>query len=187
MELSFGQRIDPETNLIEPWLTHSALDEIKAMDLSDKNVLMYGAGMGDSWLAKRCKHLCVIERNETWLEIAATSCNQNGVANVNYFFRPCADSDGQAEYYLEFPKWFEPDVIISDDAYRTEAVRKAIDYFEAKEGGGVLICDNFWQDYVWKSPIVNEWIEPYQKHIHVQLDHRDHEGDGWKTILIFIP
>ena len=55
--LSFGQRLDPENGLVECWFTHGALDEIKSMDLSDKNILMFGAGKGDYWLAKRCKKL----------------------------------------------------------------------------------------------------------------------------------
>ena len=71
IELSFGQKYDEETGLIMPWFTHGALGEIKSMDLSDKNVLMYGAGLGDAWLAKRCKSLIVIERKEDWLYKAA--------------------------------------------------------------------------------------------------------------------
>lgn len=45
MELSFGQKYD-DNGLVMPWFTHGALDEIKSMDLSDKNVLMFGAGQG---------------------------------------------------------------------------------------------------------------------------------------------
>jgi len=45
IELSFGQKYD-DNGMIMPWLSHGALDEIKSMDLSDKNVLMYGAGLG---------------------------------------------------------------------------------------------------------------------------------------------
>lgn len=176
-ELSFGQKADEENGLIMPWFSWPALDEIKSMDLSDKKILMYGSGRGDEWLSRRCKELHVVERDSNWL-------NSSG----DYFihFRPCRDSDGQDEFYLQFPEGFEPDIIISDDAYRTEAVRKAIDYFQQKEGGGVLICDNYWQDYVWKSPIAIEWLEPFQKHIHIQADHTDHSGDCWKTAIIFI-
>ena len=37
-ELSFGQRRDPENNLIQCWFTHGALDEIIGWDLSNKNI-----------------------------------------------------------------------------------------------------------------------------------------------------
>lgn len=185
-ELSFGQRIDPQNGLVECWFTHGALNEIKSMDLSDKNILMFGAGLGDAWLAKRCNKLIIVERNEEWIIKSAELIGANGIENIEYCFRPCNDSDGKADYYLEIPKGFEPDVIISDDSYRTEAVRMAIDYFKRKEGGGILICDNYWQDFVWKSPIAIAWLEPFDKHIHLCTTHTDHEGNPWKTAIIFL-
>ena len=39
MELSFGQKYD-DNGLVMPWFTHGALDEIKSMDLSDKNLIV---------------------------------------------------------------------------------------------------------------------------------------------------
>jgi len=59
-ELSFGQRIDKENGLVECWFTWGALDAIKKKDLSDKIVWMFGAGLGDVWLSKRCKELHVV-------------------------------------------------------------------------------------------------------------------------------
>lgn len=185
--LSFGQRIDPENGLVECWFTWGALDEIKSMDLTDKNIMMLGAGLGDYWLSRRCKNLLVIERNEEWMNKALYSCRGEAViTNLVYSLRPCNDSDGKAECYLFIPDFFQPDIIISDDAYRTEAVRMAIDYFKKREEGGILICDNYWQDFVWKSPIAIEWLEPFEKHIHLCTTHTDHEGDAWKTAIIFI-
>lgn len=189
-ELSFGQKYD-DNGLIMPWFTHPALDEIKSMDLSDKNILMFGAGRGDLWLAKRCKKLSVVERNNEWIPYTLEQAIDIQVINnvkLSYYYRPCNDSSGMDKYYLEIPEGFAPDIIISDDAYRTEAVKMAIDYFKSKEGGGILICDNFWQDYVWKSPIAIEWLEPFEKHIHSQPDHKDFENEGceWKTAIIFI-
>ena len=190
-ELSFGQRIDPENGLVECWFTHGALDEIKSMDLSDKNILMFGGGRGDIWLAKRCKKLVVVERNSEWIpQTLEAAIDLQVIAGVRlqYLYRPCNDSSGKADYYLEIPEWFNPDVIISDDSYRTEAVEMAIKYFKNKDDGGILICDNYWQDYVWKSPIAIEWLEPFEKHIHSQPDHTDFEEEGceWKTAIIFI-
>lgn len=185
-ELSFGQRIDPTNGLVECWFTWAALDQIKSMDLNDKNIIMFGAGLGDSWLSCRCKKLIIVERNDEWLAKSKKSTQENSRQNIDYIFRPCNDSSGQDKFYLEIPEGFEPDIIISDDAYRTEAVRMTIDYFKNKEGGGILICDNYWQDFVWKSPIAIEWLEPFEKHIHPCPTHTDHEGDGWKTAIIFI-
>lgn len=185
-EFSFGQKYD-DNGLIMPWLSHGALDEIKSMDLSDKNVLMYGAGLGDAWLAKRCKSLIVIERNEDWLYKAAENCVRNG-AFVNYIHRPCNDSDGKADYYCEIPNDKDYHVIINDDAYRTEVVFKAIEYFKGKKYDGILICDNWWQDYVWKSPAAIEALSGYESHIYSQPDHTNFEEPGceWKTAIHFI-
>lgn len=184
--LSFGQRIDPENGLVECWFTWGALDEIKGMDLSDKNILAYGSGLGDLWLSKRCKKLIVIERTEEWINKGMLAAKNESAYNLEYIFRPCADCTGMDKYYLEIPKEFEPDVIISDDAYRTEACQLAIDYFTQRISGGILICDNYWQDYVWKSPTAIKILEPFNKHIHECATHTDHEGDMWKTAIIFI-
>jgi len=184
-ELSFGQKCD-DNGLIMPWFTHGCLDWIKERDWSEKNVLMFGAGLGDAWLAKRCKSLTVIERNEEWLHKAAEICGNNGVF-VNYIHRPCNDSDGKADYYCEIPNDKKFDVVINDDAYRTEVVFKAIEYFKEK-GGGVLICDNYWQDYVWKSPAAIDALAPFENHIFPQPDHTNYEEEGcnWKTAVHFI-
>lgn len=177
--LSFGQKIDKETGLVMPWFTHGALDEIKGMDLSEKTILMFGAGMGDQWLSIRCKKLIVVERKEDWY----SQCSSVATPNTTYLFRPCNDSDGRAEYYLEIPE--NVDLIINDDAYRTECCQVAVDYF--KKSGGILISDNWKQSFVWISPKAEEIMEPFEAHIHEQADHLDNDGiNKWKTAIHFI-
>lgn len=175
-QLSFGQRIDPENGLVECWFTHGALDWIKQQDWSDKNIIMYGGGMGNEWLAARCKRLVVIERDINWLRNSSLySC----------IHRPCNDSSGYDKFYLEFPEGFKPDIIISDDAYRTEAVFMAIEYFKNK-GDGILICDNFDQDFVWDSPVAVEALLRFENKIYPCPTHTDHNGKCWKTGVFFI-
>lgn len=183
MELSFGQKTDPANGLIMPWFTHGSLEEISRMDLSGKIILQFGAGLGDAWLAKRCKHLFCVERKEDWFEIASDECKKAGVNNVTYILRKCNDSDGMDKFYTTLPPGVIIDVIINDDAYRTEICKLAIDYF--KDHDGILICDNWWQDFVWKSPSAIQMLEPFRKNIHLQHDHKDHEGDPWKTAIIY--
>ena len=185
INLCFGQRIDPANGLVQPWLTHGALDEIAKMDLSEKTILMYGAGHGDAWLAMRCKQLHVIERSLEWAAFSRGVCRIAGVNNIDYWLRPCNDSDGKAEFYMRFPDGVQPDIIINDDAYRTEVCKMAINYFRNPCQEGVLICDNWWQDFVWKSPAAIEALKDFRKNIHLQADHKDHEGDPWKTAIIF--
>lgn len=178
MELSFGQRIDPENNLVECWFTHGALDWIKSQDLKDKNILMFGAGLGDAWLASKCKSLIVVERRAEWVR-----CHSH---NLIHLIRPCNDSDGKAEYYLSIPEGKKFDIIINDDAYRTECCQVAVDYFKAN-GGGILISDNWCQAFVWISPKAEEIMAEFDSLIFEQEDHQDHDGvNKWKTAIHFI-
>jgi predicted O-methyltransferase YrrM len=183
MELSFGQRLD-DSGLVQSWFTHGALDAIIKMDLSGKNILQFGSGMGDVWLAKRCKTLLCVERKEEWLIASQQSALMNGIDNIQYFHRPCNDSSGMADFYTEIP-YDDIDVIINDDAYRYEVCVLAIDYFK-KRGGGILIVDNWMQDYVFLSPKSEEILMPFRHEIYPQLDHRDHEGNCWKTAIFYI-
>lgn len=177
------QIIDEENGLVMPWLTHPFLAWAKTQDWSDKTIVMFGAGLGDAWLAKRCKKLIVVERSFEWIKKAAEYSDANK-ANVYYEFRPCNDSDGAAVFYLSI-EGFNPDIIINDDAYRTECCQLAVDHF--KDKGGILICDNFDQDFVWRSPKAIEILSPYQRHAFYQPGHINHEGNAWNTSYWNIP
>src|SRR5689334_22744208 len=127
MELYEWQKVD-DNGLIMPWLTHNSLEAIKAMDLSDKVVWMWGSGYGDAWLAKKCKQLYVVERNEEWLYKAQEICQMNNVSNVTYFHRPCNEGHGQDGMYCEIPEGIIPDVFIVDDVYRYECILMALEF-----------------------------------------------------------
>src|SRR6478609_10813914 len=102
-ELVEWQKLDDD-GLIMLWFTHDCLDEMKRMDLSDKNVLMFGAGMGDAWLSRRCKKLVIIERNDEWLMKAAEYSMVNGCSNIQYLHRPCSEGEyDKFDYYSELP------------------------------------------------------------------------------------
>jgi len=172
--LSFGQRIDTENNLVELWLTHGALDEIKSMDLSDKNVIMFGGGRGNKWLSERCKNLVVIERDSAWLD------NDGSYTTL---YRPCNDSNGAEEMYCEIPKDMKFDVVINDDAYRFQVIEKAL----TMERPLLLITDNWMQSYVFMCPKGVELLKDFDSHIHEQSDHLDNDGvNKWKTAIHFI-
>lgn len=179
--LSFGQRVDPENGLVESWFVHGALDYIKSLDLTGNIIFQFGSGMGDAWLAKRCKKLYCVERNPEWFERSAAIVAQNGIDNVEYLLRPCNEGSGMDDYYTAIPEGVEPDVIINDDAYRTEVCQLAVDYFK-KKGGGILICDNWIQSFVWMSPKAEEIMSPYAGKIFEQENHLDNDGvNKWKT------
>ena len=176
MSLSFGQRIDSETDLIEPWFTHGALDKLKEMDLSDKIIWMWGAGMGDSWLAKRCKELHIVERTTLWMQSEQDLVKKN-IVNLRYYYRPCNEGSGEQESYCRIPL-LRPDVFIVDDAYRYECILKVLEYKPC-----LLIVDNWQQDYVFICPAAEEALKDYKGEYFIQADHKDHEGRPWQTAI----
>lgn len=185
-ELCEWQIIDQDNGLVMPWLTHPFLEWAKQQDWRDKTVLMFGAGLGDAWLATKCKQLYVVERNIDWLNKAKEYAEQNKVFGIGYYHRPCNDSDGKSDYYLEMLEGCEPDIIINDDAYRTECCQMAVDYFKGK--GGIFICDNWIQSFVWMSPKAEEIMQPYEAMVFEQSDHTNNDGiNKWKTAVWDIP
>ena len=165
IELVEWQRYSPKNGMIQCWFTHSCLDWMEEQDWSDKTVIMFGAGLGDAWLAAKCKNLYIVERNSEWLEKSKIVSNQAGSNNIEYILRPCNDSDGKADYYLELPKEVDFDVIINDDAYRTELCQVAVDYFK-KKGGGIFVADNWAQSLrvdngILKLPILFHGFHPH--------------------------
>lgn len=180
--LSFGQRVDPENGYVQCWFTHPALDELISMDLSDKVVWVWGAGRGDLWLSKRCKKLYVVEREQEWIYKNVEIQQANGVDNVEYLYRPCSEGDvTKYEYYTEIPEGIRPDVIIVDDIMRYECILKALEYKPC-----ILIVDNWQQDYVFLCPAAEEALKDYTNHVHIQVDHKDHSGNPWKTLIGYI-
>jgi len=181
-ELSFGQRIDPENGLVECWFTHGALDEIKSMDLSDKIVVMFGAGLGDTWLAKRCKWLHIVERNDNWVNKVVDIVKGNRVENITYHYIPVDDCCGKDKEYLEILNVVTPDVVINDDAYRYEVIEKTLTLKRPL----ILITDNWMQDFVFYCPKGEELLKEFEHKIFSQADHANHEGNCWKTAIHFI-
>lgn len=177
--LSFGQKIDESNGLIMPWFTHGLLDEVSKMDLSDKNILMFGSGMGDRWLAARCKSLYCVERNQEWYEKGLVEVGNHSVNNLHYIFRPCNEGSGMQDYYTEVPSGIMFDVVIVDDAYRYECILKALEMPRPL----TLIVDNFMQDYVFICPAAVEALKDFDGKYFIQPDHKDHEGNPWKTAI----
>lgn len=178
-ELVQWQRLN-ENGLVECWFTHDSLDWINKQDWSDKIAVMFGAGLGDAWLAGKCKKLYVVERKEEWLSKAQEYSKQCGATNIEYIFRPCNDCSGMDEMYCDIP--FEVDIVIIDDAYRYECMVKALTLPRPL----ILIVDNFNQDWIFDCPAAVELMEPYNPDIYPQRDHEDHAGKCWKTLVAHI-
>ena len=181
-ELVEWQIIDQDNGLVMPWFTHPFLNWMKKQDWSDKTLLMFGAGMGDAWLGKKCRMVYIVERSREWLDKSKAYCEANGITNVQYIYRPVNDCDGKEREYLDLGGEDIFDIIINDDAYRTECCQVAVDYFTKRGKGGIFICDNWIQSFVWLSPKAEEIMQPYEAHVFEQIDHTNNDGvNKWKT------
>ena len=186
-ELVEWQRIDPTCGLVEPWLTHNFMDEAaKTWPLKTFRVLEFGAGRSTAWWRFHCKWVDTIEANREWARQAADDCMAAKVDNGYIHWAPIPDGIPEAYHnYFDLiptPALTEPwDLIIVDGIYRTEIMEWAVEYFENSEKGGILVADNFEQDFVWISPRAVEAVKNYKQNRYVQPGHVNHEGRPWNT------
>lgn len=175
--------MDPATGLCFPWYTHPFLNDLKDWYLADKTVLEFGGGLSTMWWRRKAKWVDTIETDPEWTDHIVEQCWQaqytNGIVHCTKL------ADGLAS---DMPKYFDLipkrpnghyDIIIVDGIYRTEALQWAIDHLKGHRG--IIIADNWQQDFVWISPKAEEIMKPYQIQQFYQPGHADHEGRPWNT------
>lgn len=182
--LSDFQRFDPTNNLVEPWLTHPALDEIKGWDLSDMQVLEWGAGLSTIWWADKCRHVMSIEADGKWfVDINERLIEKELKHKVDLIYRPTNEGDQtKIDFYTDVPKWYTPDIVVVDGVLRYECILKALTLSRPL----ILIIDNWQQDYVFICPAAEKALEGFTGNVYVQPDHTNHEGRPWATAIFYI-
>ncbi len=181
---------DPETGLVKCWWTHPLLDWMDTQDFTQKTWLEFGAGLGTAWLRSKEKWVDSIEASRSWAARAAYECEESGNLNGRIYAHFEDLRDGVAwedlpKYMELIPKDKQYDVISIDGIYRTEMVQWAIDHLKGRNG--IIICDNWQQDFVWISPAAEEMLAPYKINRFVQPNHINHEGRPWNTSYWIIP
>jgi hypothetical protein len=176
--------------LVYPWWTHPFLDVLETWDLKDKTWLEFGGGRSTAWLRSKCKWVDTIEANAQWATSAAIECNENNLYNgIVYSAAPHDLPEGvqerKQEYFNLLPKDKDYDIISVDGIWRHECLQLAIDHF--KDRGGILIADNWQQDFVWISEVSEELMKPYNMIRFYQPGHTNHEGKPWNTVYWVIP
>jgi len=174
----------PAMGLVQWWWTHPFLDWLDLQYLKERFWLEFGAGLGTAWLRSKCAWVDSIEASRSWAARAAYECEVNNKPNGQIFAHFEDLRDGVAwedlpKYMELIPKNKQYDVISIDGIYRTEMVQWAIDHLKGRNG--LLICDNWQQDYVWLSPAAEEMLAPYEIRRFVQPNHINHEGRPWNT------
>ena len=188
-ELVEWQIRSPKNGMVMCWWTHPILEVIENMDWKNKTMLETGSGRGCAWLRNRCKWVDSIEADLEWAVQVQRDCDEYGLTNGRIFAKQLPDGvqDRKQEYFDLIPNDKQYDIISVDGIWRYEMLQWAIDHFKGR--GGLLIADNFDQDFVWISPAANFLMDNYKdtQLIFFQKEHTNHEGKQWNTRMWFIP
>lgn len=181
--LCFGQRIDPELGILQPWYTHGALDSISQMKLHNKIVWEFGGGSSSIWWAKKARTVYTVESNVDWYAkiIEMKAFHQLDNLFVRQGFVNEGDQARKDEYVKALIGAERPDIIIADGIFRFEVIELALELRPS-----ILIVDNWQQDYVFICPKAEELLNPFPKEIHLQEDHKDHSGRPWQTAIFYL-
>lgn len=177
----------PKNNMVMAWWTWPILELIETMDWKDKAMLETGSGRGTAWLRERCKWVDSIEADLEWAAQVNKDCDEYGLHNGRVFAAQLPDGvqERKQEYFDLMPNDKQYDIISVDGIWRYEMLLWAIDHFKGR--GGLLIADNWQQDFVWHSPAAIYLMEPYEIKRFYQPGHINHEGNPWNTAMWEIP
>lgn len=194
-ELVEWQKYAPN-GLVYPWWTHPFLDVLEIWDLKDKVWLEFGGGRSTAWLRSKCKMVVTIESNSEWANQAMKDCEDSSLWNgrVCYADLPDGVQERKQEYFELIPtelimpdSTFQPlnfDIISIDGIWRYECLEWALNHFKGREG--IIIADNWQQDYVWISQAAEELMKSYKMYQFYQPGHTNHEGRPWSTVYWII-
>ena len=113
-----------------PWYTYPAIEYIKQLDFSDKEVFEYGSGNSTIFWSKLAKKVVSIENRKEWYEIISSKVGKN--AEVKLIM-------DDASYIQEILNYESFDVILIDGFHRIDCAKAAINKLKY---GGIIILDN---------------------------------------------
>lgn len=199
-QLCFGQRLDEELGVLEPWYVNTAVDKIKTWDLHDKIIMEWGMGNSTKWWAIKSKLVLGVDHNYEWFTEVSNDLNANGLiakANIAYIQTHEGDNSTQRDKYVkyfeennkiiteQYPQ-FKPvekiDIAIVDGIHRYECAEYAVKVLKPE----ILIVDNHQQDYIFICPKLDELLEGVRMERYIQPNHTEHEGRPWATAIFYL-
>ncbi len=122
--------VDKNGNPI-PWYTYPAIEYLKQLDYSEKEIYEYGAGNSSLFWAKKAKSVTSIENDQEWYSIIKTKKQENQeIVFID-------DEESYVNYILKKNRKY--DLIIIDGLARFACAKVAI---QCLAKGGLIILDN---------------------------------------------
>jgi predicted O-methyltransferase YrrM len=168
-----GQRADPVTGEILPWLTRPAVAEIQAWELGDSTVLEWGAGFSTLWWARRAKRVITIETDAAWIGQLKRLAVAAGLANIEFVSRSRRSAD-----YARVPETTVPDVVVIDGLRRLECLKAALNLPRPL----TLVFDNWQQRGAYMSFAAREIMASFSGQSFPQPGF-EHLRHPWQTAI----
>jgi protein-L-isoaspartate O-methyltransferase len=118
-----------------PWISYSAMNEIKKHLTKNSRVLEFGSGMSTIWYADYAGEIYSVEDYLPWYNKTQSFIKKKGIVNINYKF-----ADNEIEYYSfmsDDKQGF--DYIVVDGSCRSKCIANAVKILKP---GGILYLDN---------------------------------------------
>ena len=170
-------QIKDPNGIIYPWYTHPFLHILEKWDLENMTWLEFGAGYSTIWLRSRCKYVDSIETDKEWIISVEEECQKNNFENGK--IHDLESWDTSEEYLDAVPKNITYDIITVDGIWRDECMIWSLNHL--RRNGGILIADNWQQDYVWVNQATEILMNSYKINSFIQPNHRNHMGKPWQT------
>jgi len=114
-----------------PWYTYPAIEYIRQLDFSGKNIFEYGCGYSSLYWAGRAGKVCSVDHNAEWIEKIRPLMHSNQRVIMR------TERDAYARAIDEF---VEPlDVIIIDGVWRNECADRVLKHITPES---IIILDN---------------------------------------------
>lgn len=123
--------VDRDGNSL-PWYTYPAIEFLKQVDFTDKDVFEYGCGNSTLFWSQRAKSVTSVEHDAKWFDNIRSRAS--GLHNVSIIHR--ADKDA---YVNEIREHAGFDVVVLDGLHRLECARASVPLLRS---GGIILLDN---------------------------------------------
>jgi len=182
--LCFGQRIDPELGILEPWYTNPAMDRIKELPIHKQVdvVLEWGGGSSTIWWAHKVKQVYAVDHSVEWTFMVTDELNKLSNGVIKYVQTHEGDQSEKRDEYVKCFEGIKPTICIVDGIHRYECTEYAVKVFRPK----ILIIDNHQQDYIFMCPALDDLLKGVKMERFIQPDHTDHSGNPWATAIFYL-